>query len=69
MDELAARLEALFRRHAEALDRLEGEGEPVIEQFQKQFRLLITQYGEGAVEDALNHFRAGPERTSVSLRR
>jgi hypothetical protein len=43
MDELAARLEALFRRHAEALERREDDGVPVVEQFQKQFRLLISQ--------------------------
>jgi hypothetical protein len=67
MDELAVSLEALFRRHAEALERLQDNGESVIEQFQKQFRLLIAQYGEDAVEDALNRFRAGPERPSVSL--
>jgi hypothetical protein len=67
MDELAVRLEALFRRHAEALERLQDDGEPIIEHFQKQFRLLIAQYGEDAVEDALNRFRAGPERPSVSL--
>ena len=67
MDELAVRLEALFRRHAAALERHVEDGDPVIEQFQKQFRLLIAQYGQHAVQDALDRFRAGPERPSVSL--
>jgi hypothetical protein len=67
MDELAARLEALFRRHAQALERREDDGDPVVEQFQKQLRLLIAQYGRDAVEDALDRFCAGPERPSVSL--
>jgi hypothetical protein len=67
MDDLAARLESLFRRHAHALERQDDDGEPIVEQFQKQFRLLIAQYGEDAVEDALARFRAGPERPSVSL--
>jgi hypothetical protein len=67
MDDLAARLEILFRRHARALEHREDDGEDVLEQFQKQFRLLISQYGQGAVEDALDCFRAGRDRPSVSL--
>jgi hypothetical protein len=67
MDELAAHLEALIRRHAQALERGEDDGVPIVEQFQKQLLLLIARYGEDAVEDALNQFCAGPERPSVSL--
>jgi hypothetical protein len=67
MDELAAHLEALIRRHAQALERSDDDGDPIVDQFQKQIRLLIAQYGEDAVEDALNRFCAGPERPSVSL--
>ena len=67
MDELIARLEVLIRRHAQAWERRDDDGDSVVDQFQKQFRLLIAQYGEDAVEDALNRFCAGPERPSVSL--
>jgi hypothetical protein len=67
MDELAGRLEVLIRRHAQAWEQREDESDQVVVQFQKQFRLLIAQFGEGAVKDALERFRAGPARPSVSL--
>jgi hypothetical protein len=67
MDELAARLEVLFRRHAKALEQRGNDGDPVVEQFQKQLRLLVAQYGQAAVEEALDRFCAGPELPSVSF--
>lgn len=66
MHDLDARLEALFRRHAHALEHRDDD-EDVLEQFQKQFRLLIAQYGQNAVEDALDRFRTGRDRPTISL--
>jgi hypothetical protein len=67
MDELATRLGTLCRRSAAALERRQGDGVQLVEQFQRDFRLLIAQYGEDAVEAAINGFRARTERPLASL--
>jgi hypothetical protein len=67
MDELAAHLDVLIRRHALALERGDDDGGPIVDQFQKQLRLLAARYGVDAVEDALNRFCSGPELSSLSL--
>ena len=56
MDELTARLEALFRRYAVAYDRRAGVA--VLGRFGPQFRkdmdLVIAEYGQAAVDVALD---------------
>jgi hypothetical protein len=54
MDELTARLESLLGRHAGTLDQDEGDRGQPWEQFRRELRLLIAQYGPAAVDAALN---------------
>jgi hypothetical protein len=54
MDDLTARLESLFRRYAAAMNQRHGDHAPVAKQFLEEADLLITQYGQPAVEAALD---------------
>jgi hypothetical protein len=54
MDELTARLESLFRRYAAALDHHHGDHIQVSKQFFEEVDLLIAQYGQPAIEAALD---------------
>jgi hypothetical protein len=54
MDDLPTRLEALFRRYAAALDQGQGEGAQLADQFRKDLRVLVTEYGQPAVDAALD---------------
>jgi hypothetical protein len=67
MDELAARLEALMRRYAAACDQGEREGAQFAEQFHKELQQLIAQYGETAVNAALDKEMSDGAWPSVSL--
>ena len=54
MDDLKARLAALFRHFAAALRQRQGDGPRLAEQFWKELNLLIAQYGQEAVDAALD---------------
>jgi hypothetical protein len=54
MDELSAKLEALFRRFEAALDVDGAEGLLLREEFRKQIRSLVAEFGIDAIEAALD---------------
>ena len=59
MDELTARLESLLSRYAAALDQDEGDHGKEWEQFRKELKLLIAEYGPRAVDAALDKMPVG----------
>jgi hypothetical protein len=54
MDDLTARLESLFRRCAAALGQRHGDHVQVAKQFFEEADLLIAQYGQPAINAALD---------------
>jgi hypothetical protein len=56
MSDLTVRLEALFRRYAANYDphRSAATLSRMVAQFRKDFRLLIAEYGQAAVDAALD---------------
>ena len=64
MDELTARLEALMRRNAAACDH--GEANRA-EQFHRELQLLVAQYGQPAVDAALDEEMSDAAWPSLSL--
>jgi hypothetical protein len=54
MDELTARLGSLLCRYAGALGQAKGDVGAAWEQFQKELRLLIAEFGPKAVDAALD---------------
>ena len=67
MDELTARLEAIMRRYAAACDQGEGDGAQLAEQFHKELQLLVAQYGQPAIDAALDEEMSDGAWPSVSL--
>jgi hypothetical protein len=63
--DLAARLEAVFRRYADALDQPRATEPSPLQQFRKELNLLVAEYGQAAIDAALDE--AGEEWPSVSL--
>ena len=56
MDDLTAQLEALLLRHARWLDARSDPGafEQSMERFRKDMRVLIAEFGQAAVDAALD---------------
>jgi hypothetical protein len=54
MDDLTARLEALFRRYAEAIDQGQDEAAQLADEFRKCLRLLVAEFGQPAIDAALD---------------
>jgi hypothetical protein len=67
MDELTARLEVLMRRTAEACDQGKGDVPQLLKQFRKELQLLVAQYGQLAVNAALDGEISDGAWPSVSL--
>ena len=65
MDELTARLEAIMRRYAAACDQGEGDGAQL--EFHKELQLLVAQYGQPAIDAALDEEMSDGAWPSVSL--
>jgi hypothetical protein len=65
MDELTARLESLFRRYATAIGHHRGDHIQVARQFLEEADLLIAQYGQPAIDAALD--ATGVESPTFSL--
>jgi hypothetical protein len=59
MDELTARLESLLGRYAATLDQDEGDRGHAWEEFRRELRLLIAEYGPEAIDAALNEMPDG----------
>jgi hypothetical protein len=59
MNDLTARLESLLSRYASALDAPGQDDAKSWEQFCKELRWLIAEYGAQAVDDALNELPDG----------
>jgi hypothetical protein len=52
--DLTARLECLLRVYATACDQAKGDADQLAEQFRKDLRLLIVEFGAKAVDAALD---------------
>jgi hypothetical protein len=68
MDDLTARLEALFRRHAASIDPHQGVAafDRLSQQLRKEIDLVIAEFGQAAVDAALDDMPDEPW-PSVSL--
>jgi hypothetical protein len=51
MDQLTTRLEALLHHYAAAIDQ--GEGAQLADQFRKDLRMLVAEFGQPAIDAAL----------------
>jgi len=67
MDDLTTRLEALMRRYAAACAQGKGDGAQLAEQFRRELQLLVAQYGQPAVDAALDEEMSDGVWPSVSL--
>jgi hypothetical protein len=65
MDELTARLEVLMRQYAEAC--VKGQGDRAQLEFRNELQSLIKQYGQPAVDAALDGEMSDGAWPSVSL--
>jgi hypothetical protein len=54
MNELTERLRSLFRRYAAAVAQRHGDPAPIAKQFSEEVDLLIAQYGQPAINAALD---------------
>ena len=64
MDELTARLKSLFSRYAAALDHRRGDGVQLADQFRKDLRMLVAEFGQPAIDAALGDL---PDAASPSI--
>ncbi len=64
MDDLTARLEALLRRYAVAIDQGQGEAAQLADEFRKGLRLLVAEFGQPAIDAALDEL---PKAASPSV--
>jgi hypothetical protein len=53
MSDLAASLEALFRRYSEALDLRPGELRRLEAKFRNDMNAMVAEFGKGAVDKAI----------------
>ena len=67
MDDLTARIDALFRRYAADLDRRRFDDIQLAKQFRMNMDLLIAKYGQPAIDAALDEVPTGEVWPSVSL--
>jgi hypothetical protein len=67
MDDLPARIEALFRRYATDLDQRRFDGIQLAKQFRRDMDLLISQFGQAAIDAALEELPVGGARPSGAL--
>lgn len=54
MYDLTARLEALLRRYAAAMDQAQVETGQLVDEFRKGLSLLVAEFGQPAIDAALN---------------
>jgi hypothetical protein len=67
MDNLTARIDALFRRYAADLDKRRFDGVQVAKQFRLDIDCLIAKYGQPAIDAALDEVLIGGVWPSASL--
>jgi hypothetical protein len=67
MDDLTARIDALFRRYATDLDKRKFDGVQLAKQFRMNMDLLIAKYGQPAIDAALDEVPIGEVWPSASL--
>jgi hypothetical protein len=60
MDDLAARLQALFRSYAVAIDLHPETIDYLCERFREELGLLVAEYGHAAVDKAIDELPDGP---------
>jgi hypothetical protein len=64
MDNLTARLKSLLSRYAAALEHRRGEGIQLADQFRKDLRMLVAEFGQPAIDVALGDL---PNASSPSI--
>jgi hypothetical protein len=57
MEHLSARLEALLRRYAAAIDQGQRQAAQLLEEFRKSLRGLVAEFGQPAIDPALSELR------------
>jgi hypothetical protein len=57
MDDLSARLEALLRRYAAAIDQGQDEIATLEDEYRAGLRELIAEFGQPAIDAAINELR------------
>jgi hypothetical protein len=57
MDDLGARLEALLRRYAAAIDQGQDEIANLVDEFRAGLRELVTEFGQPAIDAAINELQ------------
>jgi hypothetical protein len=67
MDDLTARIDALFRRYAVDLDMRRFDEIQLAKQFRMNMDLLIAKYGQPAIDAALDEVPIGEVWPSTSL--
>jgi hypothetical protein len=60
MDDLAARLQALFRSYAVAIDLQPETIDRLCKRFREELRLLVVEYGHAAVDKAIDELPDRP---------
>ena len=60
MDDLTARLNALFRSYAADIELNQHAVDHLCEQFRRDLKVLIAEYGHTAVDAALDELPDGP---------
>jgi hypothetical protein len=57
MDDLNARLEALLRRYAAAIDQGQEEIAKLVDEFRTGLRELVAEFGQPAIDAAINELQ------------
>jgi hypothetical protein len=57
MDDVSARLEALLRSYAPAIDLGGDEIAQLVDEFRASLRALVAEFGQPAIDAALNKIR------------
>ena len=59
MDDLVAKIEAMFRRYAADLNQSQADGVHLGKKFRKDMDSLVAQYGNAAIDAALDELPIG----------
>jgi|HubBroStandDraft_4_1064222.scaffolds.fasta_scaffold1164142_1 hypothetical protein len=67
MDDIVARIEAMFRRYAAGLNQNQADGVQLAKKFRKDMDSLIAQYGTRVIDAALDKVPIGEVWPSAAL--
>jgi hypothetical protein len=67
MDDLVAKIEAVFRRYAAGLNQSQADGVQLAKKFRKDMDSLIARYGNAVINAALDELPIGEVWPSAGL--